>query len=608
MRLSSIFVLCCLLFTFAGGEATGRTLVVEGKLDGTVTVQKDLVFSAEKTLTSFTYRFPLPVEETGEGNSQSVSAFHSEFEPRPATTKDETDSFGNHFRTVTWENLTTDARVNITYTAALHSELYQRRSSSAPFPEGTVAEELRVYLKETSLVQSTAPQVKELATRLTTGQKTRDGAVNAILNHVADAITYQYSPPRYDALYGLETGKGNCQNYAHLALALLRASGIPARLVVGITLNDKWRIPLNKRGATLLQGMGKGRHAWIEVHFSDIGWLACDPQQSRFFTSTRHIKCGHGLDANDVREYWQGNPVNPTVVDSLNARFIHDRVDLSLNSTNIRPNRQYMVSVKTVAVSPAKPTPVPVPPEPSPVEPPKPAPLPVPIPLPTPLPPPLPKPVLPVPLPVPKPAPKPAPKPLLPVPKPAPKPQPKAELPVELGNRDFPTLVEFYQVRGNTVTLNFERETSEYATSRSVFAQAFTLDHPLQVSMISLAMKKFGGDGMVYLDLVTDNDNKPSLTGIRSRLVSLERIGKTPGYGWVDFVLPADTPPLPSGKYWIVLRHSGEAIMNWFYTPGKSYGGPDDSRSTAQGWQWNDVLPYDFVFRVRGSALSQHGF
>lgn len=169
---------------------------------------------------------------------------------------------------------------------------------------------------------------------------------------------------------------------------------------------------------------------------------------------------------------------------------------------------------------------------------------------------------------------------------------------------EFPTLIEFYRVSGNTGTLNFERETSEYATSRTVYAQAFTVKRPLRVSMVSLAMKKFGGDGMVYLDLVSDDHGKPSLSGVRSRLVSLERIGKSPGYGWVDFPIPADTTALSPGKYWIVLRHSGEAVMNWFYTPGKGYGGPDDTRSTARGWQWNEVLPYDFVFRVRGTAQS----
>ncbi len=49
-----------------------------------------------------------------------------------------------------------------------------------------------------------------------------------------------------------------------------------------------------------------------------------------------------------------------------------------------------------------------------------------------------------------------------------------------------------------------------------------------------------------------------------------------------------------------MLRHSGEAIMNLFYTPGKRVGGPDDSRSTALGWQWEDVLAGEFVYRVRG--------
>ena len=62
-------------------------------------------------------------------------------------------------------------------------------------------------------------------------------------------------------------------------------------------------------------------------------------------------------------------------------------------------------------------------------------------------------------------------------------------------------------------------------------------------------------------------------------------------------------PPFSPGKYWIVLRRSGEAILNWLYTPGKPYGGPDDTRSIARGWQWDDILTYDFVFKVAGQAV-----
>ncbi|MDP2689766.1 MAG: hypothetical protein Q8P48_06610 [Deltaproteobacteria bacterium] len=53
--------------------------------------------------------------------------------------------------------------------------------------------------------------------------------------------------------------------------------------------------------------------------------------------------------------------------------------------------------------------------------------------------------------------------------------------------------------------------------------------------------------------------------------------------------------------YWIILRHSRDAAVNWFYTPGNRYGGPDDSRSTAEGTLWPDIMNYDFNFRVRGA-------
>lgn len=620
ITLGSVF-----FFLANSSVAWGKTLVVEGTLDGTVSVRKNVTFTLKKPLDSLTYNFPIPENAGGEGTSQQISGFSSEYEPSPETTTVETDKFGNSFRKVTWKNLKEDARVNISFTAAVRSGLSARRSA-APFPMVDVPEEFRIFLKDTPLVQSNSPQIKELAVKLSAGETTQHGVVNAILNNVSDAIIYQYTPPRYDALYGLENGKGNCQNYAHLALALLRSSGIPARLVVGLTLKDQWRIPTDQKGSSLVQGMGEGLHAWIEVFFPDLGWLPCDPQQSRFFISTRHIKYGHGLDAGDVREYWQGSPDVPKFADLLDARYSKDNVLLRLRSTAKEPGKRYMVSASTLPIEPSLPVPSPVLPKPAPTSPPKvtkPTTLPskpapgLESPKPT-IPPVKPTPGLEPPKPV-KPPVKPvpelvSPKPVIPPVKPAPelespkpvvppvKPAPKLGMPMEIGNKEFPDLMEIYKVSGDIGTKSFERETAEYATSRNIFAQSFTLEHPLKVNSVSLAMKKFGGDGMVYLDIVADDKGKPGLAGVRSTLVSLEQIRKTPGYGWVDFPIPADIPPLQAGKYWIVLRHSGEVIMNWFYTPGKRYGGPDDTRSTARGWQWEDLLTYDFVFKVKGKV------
>ena len=127
----------------------------------------------------------------------------------------------------------------------------------------------------------------------------------------------------------------------------------------------------------------------------------------------------------------------------------------------------------------------------------------------------------------------------------------------------------------------------------------------MALDKVSLAMRKFGGDGNVYVDLVRDAAGRPNIVdGIRSDMVSLEKISRKPGYYWVDFGFPHDAQSrLKPGKYWIVLRSSGDAIMNWFYIPGKPYSDGDDTRSTAKGFQWEDILNYDFVFKVAGKAL-----
>ena len=608
-RMTFFFV----FFMMCAAPLRAKTLVVEGKLDGIVAVKKNVTFSADQTLSKFTYQFSVPATYDSSGNVQRLDDFHVLSNPEPTEAKETTDQYGNRSRKLIWNNLRGDAQVSISYTTSITATI-SPRTSQAPFPLKTVPGGERNFLKKSKLVQSDAPQIVELASELTAGATTEHQAVNAILTHVADAIKYQYNPKQYDALFGLTTGSGNCQNFSHLAVALLRASGIPSRVSIGQALKDKWKIPLDEKGSSLVQGMGEGLHAWIEVWYPDLGWMPCDPQQSRLFTSTRHIKYGHGLDASDVLEYWSGAPVVPRMSESLEARYSKDAVELRLRETLDQPT-SYLLAGPVTSVTVAQNVPPVIKPNPVPL----PVPLPLPVQLPVPvLPKPKPVPATPVPVPVkpiiivqdespiiqPKPVPLPTPpkpKPLLSKLKPVPE-KPKPGTHVVIGNTDFPSLVESFKVDGNIGQRSFDRETAEYATSKYLFAQAFTLETPLAIKDVALGMRKFGGDGTVYIDVVRDEGGKPSLDGVRSMPVSLEKITRKPGYYWVEFALPEDTKLAP-GKYWLVLRHSGEAIMNWFYTPGKRINGPDDSRSTAQGWQWEDVLSGEFVYRVRGIVM-----
>ena len=230
MALLTILMIC-------STTVRAKTLVVEGKLDGTVTVKKDVTFSVEQTLTAFTYQFSVPSSYDNAGNAQRLDNFKVSATPPPTETRETTDTYGNRSRKLIWSRLAGDAHVAISYTTAITATI-SPRTSQAPFPLKTVPAAEQDFLKKSKLVQSESPQVIELAHELIAGASYEHQAVSAILTHVADAIKYQYNPKQFDALYGLTTGTGNCQNFSHLAVALLRASGIPARVSIGQALNS----------------------------------------------------------------------------------------------------------------------------------------------------------------------------------------------------------------------------------------------------------------------------------------------------------------------------------------------------------------------------------
>jgi len=75
------------------------------------------------------------------------------------------------------------------------------------------------------------------------------------------------------------------------------------------------------------------------------------------------------------------------------------------------------------------------------------------------------------------------------------------------------------------------------------------------------------------------------------------------GYRWVVFdVAPQEQGiVLRPGRYWVVLRSTGDGIFNWYFSLGNAYGDPDDSRSRLRGAaDWSNVLNYRFNFRVTG--------
>lgn len=555
------WVLPVLFVVFFSSPLYAGTLVLEGRIDEKIAVTQERVFSTSAGgLSKLTFRFASPSEGGGVTMTQTLTNHKIDYSPKPASIASEKDAYGNVYTVVTWTNLTSDAVVKETFTAALNINL-RAMKSVAPFPLAVsgMPDDVKVYLKPTEQVQTGNAEIKSLAASLTKDAANEQAAVMAVLNWVVDNIKYKTPIPDYSAAWTLKTGHGNCQNYAHLSIALLRTVGIPARIVGGIALGKPWKVPLS--GGTLMQSIGQGGHAWMEVWYPDFGWVPFDAQQSHLFVGPRHIKQTAGLDSFDINDSWRAAPSLPPFKEDISAEFLTDDVKLALVKESQSPVSYIMTGpVEVSAPVPVKPKPV----EPviEPVKPPT-------------------KPVF-------------------------------VAGPVEFGNLDFPALMDFFVTTDNKVGhKTFDKETSEYVTGGATFSQAFTVESDISLETVSLAMHKFGGRlGSLWIDVVEDENGHPGMEGVRSMPLSLDSVKYHPGYKWFDFRFAsgeADRPVLKKGRYWVILRRSKDAIVNWYYTPGNQYGVTGDARSTASGIDWSNVMNYDFNFKVKGEYLKTDG-
>lgn len=87
----------------------------------------------------------------------------------------------------------------------------------------------------------------------------------------------------------LTSGKGVCQDFAHIMIALVRQVGIPCRYVNGYIYHrsDEDR------------SVEDASHAWVEAFLPELGWVGFDPTNN-LIAEDRHIRVAVGRDYADV--------------------------------------------------------------------------------------------------------------------------------------------------------------------------------------------------------------------------------------------------------------------------------------------------------------------
>ena len=126
--------------------------------------------------------------------------------------------------------------------------------------------------------------------------------VLAIVQAVPTVLTYERGSTSIGVTLEelVDGGGGVCQDFAHLAVGMLRCVGIPARYVSGYLFAvDETRPEGDGADAVAPAAVSVQTHAWIEAAVPGFGWYGLDPTNGGA-VGERHVVIGHGRDYNDV--------------------------------------------------------------------------------------------------------------------------------------------------------------------------------------------------------------------------------------------------------------------------------------------------------------------
>jgi transglutaminase-like putative cysteine protease len=115
-----------------------------------------------------------------------------------------------------------------------------------------------------------SPRIRALANDITKGKTGTIEQAQAIYDYLLLTMTYDKTTPGWgegDSERACDVHAGNCTDFHSLFMSLARASGIPARFVIGFPLTAK-------------DGKVQGYHCWAEFWMAGRGWIPVDPSEA----------------------------------------------------------------------------------------------------------------------------------------------------------------------------------------------------------------------------------------------------------------------------------------------------------------------------------------
>jgi transglutaminase-like putative cysteine protease len=220
---------------------------------------------------------------SSDGGSQRCASFSLQLTP-PATVFEYTDFYGNkvhHFNI-----LQSHRQVRIIATSVIET---LSKLQPCTCHEDQIL--LLDFLAESRYVHFD-PSIRSIAESFTSIDDPYLKAME-VCKHINSSFRYEpgVTDVHSTSAVVMALGRGVCQDFAHIMLALCRILELPARYVSGYLYG----------GGSTPEGQDEASHAWCEVYCGkERGWTGFDPTHKTLLVDDRYIKIGTGRDYGDV--------------------------------------------------------------------------------------------------------------------------------------------------------------------------------------------------------------------------------------------------------------------------------------------------------------------
>lgn len=239
----------------------------------------------------FRYEYPGPVRDLRQRliavpadrcGDQRLCEHALTVDPPPAAIRRSVDRFGNRHDEFEVARVERAATFDVSLTLERTND-----RGETPTTDLLSADQIRLFLQPTDLTRPDH-RIAEIARELRAHSRDDQDLAEHIGDWVHRAMTYGSGSTdvKTDAAQALSTGRGLCQDFAHLMIALCREAALPARYVSGHMLGE---------GAS---------HAWVEVLLPNraakgVEVVALDPTNRRR-PNLKYITVARGRDYRDV--------------------------------------------------------------------------------------------------------------------------------------------------------------------------------------------------------------------------------------------------------------------------------------------------------------------